>query len=247
MNYELITAEDFAALPPDPEHKFVELEQICRRNMSSMISGNRSDDFDAVIRLQYMTIVAAAAQELGITGVEYPIHAEYPVNELGSFMLQAQGVATRIRLRAMGENAPYSVKLANRTRALIELQIRSLRDTISEAPLPEDRRKALLAKLDELSAELNSPRLSFAKTMQLLAYVGAAIGGTTAFVANASEAMANGPVAIAKIISLIGTDKVAEEEEASRLGTPPKSLPAPVAKKLPPPAFDSDLDEDVPF
>lgn len=241
MHYELISADEYENLPEDDEQKFVEIERICRRSMTEMIDRETSNDFDHLVRMQYMTTVAAAAQELGIEGLDYPHDAEYPANELDNFLLRASGVVTRIRLRAGRRSKPYSVKLGTRTKARIEIEVRKLRGYVEESDLSERKRKALLEKLDELMVELNQSRLGFAKTMRILASVSVAIAGGTTFLAEA-------PNAVQTIMTLIGADKDREEEEMERLAPPPKALPAPKPKFVrPPPAFDSDLDDDVPF
>jgi predicted RNA binding protein with dsRBD fold (UPF0201 family) len=242
MHYELMSAEEYENLAEDPEQQFVEIENICRRNMTQMIDQNTSVEFDTLVRLQYMTTVAAAATELGIEGVEYPFRSDYPAQEIDTFLLTVSGVVTRIRLRASRKNRPYSVQLGTRTKAKIELQVRKLRGLVEEAEIPEAKRQALIAKLDELSVELNQTRLSFAKTMAVLASVSVAVAAGTSFLADA-------PVAIATIVRLIGSDKNTEEEEAARLAPPPKALPAPEEPRVrrPAPVFDTDLDDDVPF
>lgn len=247
MHYELISAEEYEQLPEDPEQQFIELERICRRSMTEMISNETRAEFDHLVRMQYMTTVAAAAEELGIAGVEYPFDAEYPAQEIDAFLLKVSGVVTRIRLRSGRRFRPYSVKLGTRTKARIEIEIQKLRGLVEESDLSEPKRKALLKKLDELMHELNQDRLSFAKTLRILAAVSVSVGGGTAFLAEA-------PAAVQTIMTLIGADKELEDEEAARLAppSPPKALPAP-SKAAPatlrpqPVTFDVDLDDDVPF
>jgi hypothetical protein len=94
MHYELITAEEFDQLPEDAEEQFIELERICRRSMTEMIGGNARAEFDHLVRMQYMTTVAAAAQELGIDGIKYPYDSECPANELDDFLLRVSGCYT---------------------------------------------------------------------------------------------------------------------------------------------------------
>ena len=254
MNYELISAEDYNNLPEESDLKFVEIDRICRRNMTAMIDQNTSGEFDAMVRLQYMTTLSAAAAELGITGINYPRSQDYPAAHFPEFMLAVSGAVTRIRLRAGARAAPYSVKLANRTKARIELEIQRLRTIINDADIPEGKRQALLDKLNELVAELNQTRLSFAKTLKILAAIAFGIGGGTAFLADV-------PQAIVTIASLIGADKEAEETEAKRLtaGADRPLLPAPTKPEGPPPnqprqaattrprSAADDLDDDIPF
>ncbi|WFU47728.1 hypothetical protein [Sinorhizobium terangae] len=243
MEYELITEQDYDALPEEPALKFVALEAICRRNMNQFISEQTPATFDRMIEMQYMSVVSAAAEELGIGGLSYPSHLDEPYTAFNDFLLEAAAAVTRIRLRNSSSKAG-SVRLSQRSRAKIELQLRRLEQLIEEAEMSEGRRKALLQRIDQFRHELDQTRLSFGKAMALLAAVSLGITSGTSFLADAPEA-------IATITSLIGADKEAEDQEAKRLGaTPvPKALPAPDAQR----ANEGDrsnyelTDDDIPF
>jgi uncharacterized protein (UPF0147 family) len=247
MGLELITADDYASLPAPPEARFAAFEEICRRSMDRLINDQSSPGFDTQVRQQYMAHVAAAAEEYGIDGLKYPWGDDMDEQAAQSFILQAAGIVTRFRLRSSGEPSKYSVRLASKTRGKIEQQISKLRDLVAESDFPDDLRKKLLRKLDELSVELSQPRVSFAKVFAVLGVVCAALGGTTAFLADA-------PQAVATITALLGADKVAEDAEIVRLGPlpRPKSLPS-VPRALPSPVPDfgqrkrDDLDDEIPF
>ncbi|MER9521503.1 hypothetical protein NKI44_29795 [Mesorhizobium sp. M0614] len=245
---DLVSPEDYASLPVELGQKFVAFEEICRRNLNSFITSETTPNFDQLIRLQYMSMVAAAAAECGVDGLEFPWNLDEPYDGFQSFLLKAAGVATRFRLRGAGKPDEYSVRLANKTRGRIEQQITKLRDIIVNSDLPEGQRKGLLDKLNELSVELSQPRVGFGKVMAILAIVSATLVGTTSFLSDA-------PNAIATITSLLGADRVAEEAETERLGPPPqpKSLP-PKPRALPAPDFGlpperkhRELDDEIPF
>lgn len=265
MDFEMMTREDFDGLPDDSDEQFVAIERICRAKMVRYISEQTTDEFDSMIRLQYMTHVSAAALELKIPDVIYPIGSDYPASEVNNFMLSASGAATRIQLRNRRKNRGTSVKLAPRTRGLVELQIRKLEDSVRSAEMHETKRKRILAKLEELRAEVNSSRLSFSKTMAILLHVSMGVAAGTSFLADA-------PGAILTIQNLIGHDKAEEVREDIRLqAVPPKlednrdnkelGIPyvqsAPSTKLVSPTlayktagfrgGFTDDLDEDVAF
>jgi len=249
MNYELISAEDYDNLPEEPDLKFVEIDRICRRNLTEMISEHTDGHFDDMVRLQYMTTLAASAAELNIPGIEYPHGEEHPAMHISSFMLAVSGAVTRIRLRASGGAIPYSVRLGVRTKAQIQIKIQQLRTMIEEAEMLESKREALIEKLDELMAELDQTRLSFARTMKILAAVSIGVCAGTSFLADA-------PDALATITRLIGADKEIEEAEARRIGIEHerKLLPSPSTAEAPQSTIavgagtiQEDLDDEIPF
>lgn len=230
---ELITDDDYASLPVDLIDRFVAFEAICRRNAKVALEPNvltaLSPSNGSMIQKEYMTLIAAAAAECGVEGLDYPGHL--PVPELGfqNFLLKASGTTARFRLRGGAKLDANSVRLGSKTRGRIEQQIVKLREAINSSDLAEDERDRLLSKLDELSVELSQPRVRFGNVLAILALVGASLVGTSEFLASA-------PQAIATITSLIGADKLAEEAEVERLGPPPppKSLP-PMPRALPAP------------
>lgn len=106
----------------------------------------------------------------------------------------------------------------------------SRRSAFSVAPLPPkldpSRKKRIDEKLDQLAAELKTPRLGFGKSMAILAAVLAAMGRTVTIAAE-------GRNAVAQIIRLIGEDKETEDTAAQRLAPPPRALPSPHPSKPP--------------
>ncbi|WP_404925705.1 hypothetical protein [Mesorhizobium sp. ORM16] len=245
---ELVSPEDYASLPSDLAGRFVAFEEICRRNLNEFITRETPAHFDQMIRMEYMTLVCAAAEECGVEGFDFPWHLDQPHEAFQTFLLKAAGVAARFRLRGVGKLDTYSVRLASKTRGRIEQQIAKLRDIIINSELAEWQRKGLLDKLNDLSVELSQPRVQYSKFMAVLAVVCATLGGTTTFLAEA-------PNAVVTITRLLGEDKIAEDAEADRLGPPPapKSLP-PKPRSLPAPDFvlaperkHRELDDEIPF
>ncbi|TIS74620.1 MAG: hypothetical protein E5W99_24505, partial [Mesorhizobium sp.] len=140
---DLISPEDYSSLPIDLTERFVAFEEICRRNLNRLITRETPEHFDQMIRLEYMTLVAAAAEECGVEGFRSPWQMDRPYDAFDNFLLQATGVSTRFRLRSVSGRDGYSVRLANKTRGRIEQQIAKLRDIIVNSELPERQRKGL--------------------------------------------------------------------------------------------------------
>ena len=110
----------------------------------------------------------------------------------------------------------------------IEQQIAVLRQIIEASNLPDVRKAKLCAKLDEMLVELASGRrLAFAKTMQTLTVIAAAIGSIGGAVSGVAEA----PAALTNIMQWIGQDKETEDAAVLRLAAPQLALPAPPVAK----------------
>ncbi|WP_028749461.1 hypothetical protein [Rhizobium mesoamericanum] len=110
MDYELISDDDYDTLPPEPDKRFAAIERICRKNMMAQIANESYDNsYDSLLRTQYMTIVEATAEELGIEGIRYVNHLDSTEDNLREFIRQAAGVTAKIRLRnSSGRDALYA-------------------------------------------------------------------------------------------------------------------------------------------
>lgn len=247
MDYELISEEEYEGLPAEDDKCFVAFETICRRNMTRMIDQNTSGEFDSAVREQYMYAVSKVAEACQIPNVRFdPTEGGNFQQVFAQFCLAVQGEVTRIRILSRGERHPYSVLLTGSTRTKIEHYIGRLRDFVGKSDLDEGTKRRLNDKLDQLTAELSGHRISFAKTMALLAAVMATLGSTVTIAAD-------GPNAVANIMRLIGEDKASEDAASQRLTPPPKALPSPAIKtqphkeKLVHRAAAAELDDDIPF
>lgn len=239
MHHDLISEADYERLPAEPELRFLTLESICKNNMLRLISNESPSVYDSSLRLEYMATVAAAAEELGIEGLRFPILGRDVENDMMDFSLAVRKTTPQLRLRNASKGSAHSVQLAKRTKARIKLEIQRLRDIIEASDLDVRMREALFDKLDELTEELENSRTSFAKLMAILAFIGFGVASGTSFLADAPEA-------IATITSLVGADKEAEAKELERLGAPAvqKALPAPEKKTG---SYEFELGDEIPF
>lgn len=235
----LMTDEDYEALPEDPIMRFVSLEGVCRRNLRSILSDSDGDYIARLAKQEYMQTIAAAADALGISGPIYPSDLREPTEGFEDFLGRATATATRLRLQAPSGKAG-SVRLSERSRGRIELQLRRLEEAINSSDISEDRRERLRQRIQEFRNELHNPRLNLGKAMAVLAALGLGITTGTSFLADA-------PDAITTVISIIGAEKEAEDQERLRLGAPPKmkALPAPAEAT---PVWEEDqLSDEIPF
>lgn len=239
MDFELISDDDYDTLPPEAEKRFTAIERICRKNMMTLLSEDHHQSFEALVQTQYMTIVTATAEELGIVGIQYVDQFDSVSQDLREFLRQVTGATAKIKLRNSSSHDPMSVRLGRRTKGLIENELTKLLVAVEESALSDEKKSRLLNKIGEFRTELHKERLRFGVSLSVLASIGAMVGGTTAFLAEA-------PNAILTITNLIGVDKQKEDEETFRLEGPqrPKLLVAPLAaakgSRVP-------IDDDIPF
>lgn len=242
MRYELISEEEYDTLPEEKGQYFIAFENICRRNMMNFINNDTSQEFDRLVRAQYMAAVSAVADECDIANLSVGyINMNNIDEEYNTFLLAVQREVARIRVRER-RSRHFSVQLSERHRAIIRIQVDRLRTTIDQSNLAPDDKLRLHAHLRNFEEELNKTRLSFSKAMLTLSVVLAGIGG----LGGMTTIAADGPNAIANIVRLIGIDKESEDAAALRLSPPPKALPAPAR----PPRRSNiadELDDDVPF
>ncbi|KDM65904.1 hypothetical protein [Acidiphilium sp. JA12-A1] len=253
---QLISDEDYDNLPEDDEKCFVEFENRIHSKMNIILDDDqRSSSFFQSIKSQYMASVYSVAVECGITALPSP-PVFYENTDFYSFYsrfeLAVQGEVARIRVRGRRSRNSDSVLLIGNTKTIIQHHISRLRHVINESDLPISRKQALNNKLDELTTEIEKPRLSFGKTMAVLSCV---VVGLSTVTANVATTASEGHAAITNIMRLIGLDKQSEDEATSRLAPPQKSLPAPSSKTVSVPqtkvhqgdTTPSDPDDEIPF
>ncbi|MBW8318681.1 MAG: hypothetical protein K0M49_01575 [Arenimonas sp.] len=235
----LMTDEDYDHLPEDPTMRFVALEGLCRRNVTQILHDADGDYVARLAKQEYMRTVASAASTLEIDGPQYPTNLGDPIEGFEVFLGEATATATRLRLQNTTHRAG-SVRLSERSRGRIELQLRRLEDLINSSDMPDERRVRLRRRLEEFRSELDSPRLNLGRAMTILAALGLGVTTGTSFLADAPEA-------IATVVSIIGADKEAEDREQVRLGAPPKMKALPAPPNATTSWEDQELTDDIPF
>lgn len=230
MHYELVSDQQFASFPAEPIEKWLALEAACRRSLNELVTQSSDASADRILRLQYMNMVSSAAEELGVLGLEVP-----PVDaNFDDFLMAVTRVSTRLRLKASGSNHALSVALPRSSKPKIFDQIEKLRGLITNSDLSEKKKKNLFAKLDELHGIVVAPRTDYGKLMAVVAYLAVGLGGTTAFLADAPEALAT-------ITAIVGEAKEEEDLEHRLLQAEKEPL------QLQDLRGSTDLDSEIPF
>lgn len=217
MDYDLITPDEISALSAaSPDEAFVSFENTCRSRLHSLLRDLSQDDSGADLYLQYMGLVAAAAEEYGVDGYDrlaVPSAAEYVYGDYRAFSQAVLKAVTRLQIRRTRAFASSSVQLESSDKEKILHHIRQLRIRVEESTLDDAQKKALYKKLESLETELTNERFNLTRSMILLTALFAAIS-------QAESAIIKAPEAVAAIMQIVGMAKGIEESEQAKL---PKS------------------------
>jgi hypothetical protein len=239
----MITDEELAGLPDDPQLAFVEFERICRGRVQEAeqeVSDTRYGDADPQ-RLEYINKVVAAAKEYKIDNIANWMVP--PVNDriyeiYKQFTTDVDHATITIRLRNAPRIKKYSVGLDQTTKTKIHHYVEQIREAIGQAALPVKKRDTLYDKLNAFAAEVDRIRTRFEAAMAL--YVDLCDGIGQGF--NKLEPARK---FIDSISTLMGRAKSLEDESGPALPPPPKRIEPP-RRSLPAPP-SSDLDDEIPF
>jgi hypothetical protein len=220
-DYKLLPEEAFDDLPEDPNEQFLKLTRVAENNYSALIaSGSISDS--GSLRRQFIDQITMIAGELNVSGLLRVGGGPVTLGEFISFQNSLVTVKSTIHFRRSRRKSE-SVQLGVVAKAHIEIEIERLRSLVNASDLPDDKKKRIAAKLDELIEELHKKRLGFAKVLGIAAIIAGIVGGTASGLANGPEALER----VGIILHWVGREIDAEEAEQLRLSGPLKALPPP--------------------
>ncbi len=233
--------DDFADLPDDDWDAFAKLEQISRDRLDAC----ERDENGGVLYengLSYMTEVAGLAAHYEIPDISYDQEMDSYSREFALFTRAVDYRTVQIRARRATRNRRNSVAISGSAREKIQHHLEKVKAEIAAADIPEKRKRSLMEKVADFERELTEKRFNLAKAMALVALAAAA---SHDFVGTPLDT----PKLITSISEIIGSEKVEDEEQARMLPAPEpfRAIPdfRPKPKRVS--AFDSDLDDDVPF
>jgi hypothetical protein len=243
----MITDEELAQLPDDPELAFVEFERIMRARLDEQENMAECGEYSAEpYQLEYMIKVRAAAKEYSIEALKdwrVPPVPEDIAGACRSFIADVDSYTTTIRIRQAPRNRRNSVGLDGNTKTKIHHHIEQIRSAIEQADLPEPKRDSLFKKLHVFALEVDKSRTSLDAGMAI--YIAICDGIGQGF--NKLEPARR---FIDSIAALLGRAKDVEDSQRPSLPSPRerKRIDAP-RKLLEPPAGPqwSPDDDEIPF
>lgn len=239
----MITDEELAALPEDPELAFVEFERIIRARLQKQEERANSEQRDANLsRLEYMNKVLAAAKEFEIGEI-----GKYSLPRAGSssfyeaygvFLTAVDHFTTKVRIRQAPRNRQGSVGLDGNTKAKIHHYIEQIRGAIEAAELPDKKRDSLYGKLERFALEVDRNRTSLEAAMAVYIAVCDGIG-------QGFQKLEPARKWVDSVGVLLGRAKEVEDDLRPGLPKPTvrKQIEAPAKTRT----LSSDLDEEIPF
>lgn len=246
--YELMSPEDYESLPQDAEEAFAEADRICLNKMALLIDQNSSQDFDELVRTNYVSTMIGLASVCGLSSVISAEPAHYGYDTFQRFSIAVKKETARIRFKNRGRAKEKSVLLTENAKFKIKHYIDRLRSSIEESDFSHEKKKSLLISLSDFEEELNKPRFNYAAGFVILVALAQTVGAMTTI-------FADGGTAIANILKIIGKDIETETHATLRLSPPTKALPPPIEQKNEAPSKNEDkediinqnIDDEIPF
>lgn len=253
---DLITVTEMDDLPDDPATAFVQLERICRTRLNDYVAQTERYEHGDDIRLEYMTVVASAAQAYGVADLGDP--DDFTNDHFRTLYQRAMAVATRLAIAGKQARALDSVTIPSANKERLRSHLGILRTALEGADIGERKKRILTERLNDFEKELDKAKSNVTKILASVALVAAAINQTAKGIVGGEDVVIKLPETINAVNILLGREKLRELEAApDPLPLPPK----PETKKLPSPSsrgafgsvarsaggFSDDLDDDVPF
>jgi len=252
---DLITVAEMDDLPDDPATAFVQLERICRVRLHEYINQQERYEHGDDLRLEYMTIVASAAETYGVADFGEPPEGWDP-RYFSTLYQRAISVATKLAIEGKRARALNSVALPPGAKERLKKHLEDLRAALDVVDIDERRRKVLREKLNGFEKEIGREKSNINSILVGVALVAAALKQTIGAVTGAEDAIIKLPETVNAINVLLGREKLKELEAAPE----PLPLPPTRSKALPSPQSTStggwgnaesgiadNLDDDIPF
>lgn len=248
--FTFVTQDELDDLPEDPSMAFMVLVNHAQRRLAEASKGLDPEEryqWEQLeeLRHSFMNVVLAAAKRFEIepfVTMEVPRLSEFNNTDHRQFRSDLDHYVTQLMLDNSIRNKRDSVEVLPKTKDRLRAYVQGLRGCIEQGKMTDAKREALLKKLDQFEQELEKRRLSLLAVTRLSLEILAIPGAVWA----TGEV---GTRLITNVMQVVAEAKAAEDETRKLPSTaPPKAL-SPPRKEQPKsaPAFDADLDDDVPF
>lgn len=204
----LLLATDFDELPNEPIARWLSLRDKVEKRLDDSFDFNNGPETHQL--LEYVEILSAAADELDVGPLELLSPGKVR-EEFDHFRARVAALATRLSIRQITNSSARYLHLSAPVQDRLLNEVDRLRDIVAKSNLNERKTDKLNSLLDKLTDEIKQERIDYKELMRTLAFCAAGLGGTTAFLADAPDAIAT----IAQVVGL--QEEAAEEQEKVRL------------------------------
>lgn len=240
--FDFITQQQIEELPENPQAAFTQFVQHAGHGLDKAYQSADGSDDDSrwqiyhEAKLQFQNFVTAAARTYGIepfASMDVPSLRDYSDDDYRQFRSDLNHYITQILL---GSSTKDSVALSDKSKDKIRQYMYNLREAIEQSKLPEDKRDALLKKLESFESELNRRRLNLVEVSKVAFALFAAPGAAWASVDIVQKLTTN-------IMQIVAEEK-AREEEVKPITTNVIGVLAAPRKKV---THTPNLDDEIPF
>lgn len=250
---DFVTQEELDDLPEDDHLAFSMFVRHAQRRLAEATDNIDSDNDGWRLieewRYDFMNVVVAAAKRFGIepfATMEMPSLGNFDHSTHRQFKADLDFYMTQLVIDNTIRDRKDSVLMSASAKERIRNYLHELRQCIDKADLAEGRRETLLKKLADFEAALEGRRLSLLAVTRLALEIMMVPGALWSSQQIASKLVNN-------VLQTVADEKVVDDQNRQLPPVfPPQKLMPPrepiVERKRPlPAAFDTDLDDDVPF
>ena len=251
--FSFVTQDELDELDEDPRMAFLGLFNHAQRSLSKQLekldpNDEREWKTRQDIEQSFMNVIIAAGKryETGpFVSTEVPQFADYRTSDYQQFRYDLDHYVTQLVIDNSLRSKKTSVAMLPETRDRIRSYVNGLRDCIEKSNLHQQKKNALLNKLDQFDNELEKRRLNVMEVTMLGFAILQIPGGMWASAEITQKLLVN-------INQLVAEAKATEEKTQQVEHSPPKALSPPRAPSQPrqPPSWGpkgGDLDDEIPF
>jgi hypothetical protein len=252
--FDFVAQEELDDLPEDDHLAFAIFARHAQRRLAKAtdeIDGSDDSGWRLIEewRYDFMNVVLAAAKRFGIepfATMQMPTTNNFGDSVHRQFKADLDFYMTQLAIDNTLRDRRDSVPLSQTAKERIRNYLHELKQCIDKADLSESRKEALLKKLADFESALDGRRLSLLAVTRITLEIMMIPGGLWASQQITTRLVNN-------VLQTVAEEKVVDDQKRQLppVAPPQKLMPPREAvlesKRPQPAAFDTDLDDDVPF
>jgi hypothetical protein len=251
--FNFVTQDELDNLDEDPRMAFLGLVNHAQRSLSKQLASLNTEeerDWKTAQNLEqsFMNVIVASGKRFEIEpflSTEVPQYADYRTSDYQQFKYDLDHYVTQLVLDNSLRSKKTSVAMLPDTKDKIRSYVHGLRDCIEKSNLNDQKKNALLGRLDQFNKELEKRRLNIMEVTMLSFAILQIPGGVWASTEIMQKLLVN-------INQVVADAKATEDKTQLVEHAPPKALSPPrtPAKPQKGPSWEapsSDLDDEIPF